>query len=256
LAEHSGWKQIRGDVFRPPSNIDLLSAFVGTGWQLFTLIALLIIFTLLGSFSSLLLLSLPLFHYSFSSFIFLSLFFFMIGPLHGDVYEERGEVATAFITFYSLSCGISGFCSGSYFVTYINPLTTTSSSSSSNKMKSSYQWQLVLLYSIGLLPTLVLGIFSILLSISIYYDTINAIPAQYLFKVFIIWASTSIPLHLVGTLVGRHWHKPSSSSSSSSSNSKSSNGVNKVRVNEVPRYLRHKLKYLKWIIVHLVNSFW
>ena len=34
VAEESGWKLVHGDVFRSPSNLALLAAFVGTGCEL------------------------------------------------------------------------------------------------------------------------------------------------------------------------------------------------------------------------------
>uniref|UniRef100_A0A3Q7IUF3 Transmembrane 9 superfamily member n=1 Tax=Solanum lycopersicum TaxID=4081 RepID=A0A3Q7IUF3_SOLLC len=46
--EESGWKLVHGDVFRPPQNLALLSAVVGTGAQLTTLVLLVIIFAIIG----------------------------------------------------------------------------------------------------------------------------------------------------------------------------------------------------------------
>lgn len=46
--EESGWKLVHGDVFRPPQNLALLSAVVGTGAQLATLVLLVIILAIVG----------------------------------------------------------------------------------------------------------------------------------------------------------------------------------------------------------------
>nr|XP_009593535.1 transmembrane 9 superfamily member 1-like [Nicotiana tomentosiformis] len=46
--EESGWKLVHGDVFRPVPNLALLSAVVGTGAQLTTLVLLVIIFAIVG----------------------------------------------------------------------------------------------------------------------------------------------------------------------------------------------------------------
>lgn len=61
LVEDSGWKQVHGDVFRPPQYLMVFSALLGTGWQLIVIVAGVILFAIAG-------------------------------PVHGDVYEERGEV--------------------------------------------------------------------------------------------------------------------------------------------------------------------
>ncbi|KAI9117636.1 hypothetical protein K1719_011802 [Acacia pycnantha] len=49
--EETGWKLVHGDVFRPPSNSDLLCVCVGTGVQFFGMILVTIIFAALGFLS-------------------------------------------------------------------------------------------------------------------------------------------------------------------------------------------------------------
>ena len=36
VVDESGWKQIHGDVFRAPANLEVFAALVGTGWQLYS----------------------------------------------------------------------------------------------------------------------------------------------------------------------------------------------------------------------------
>uniref|UniRef100_M1D3I8 Transmembrane 9 superfamily member n=1 Tax=Solanum tuberosum TaxID=4113 RepID=M1D3I8_SOLTU len=48
VIEESGWKLVHGDVFRPPQNLALLSAVVGTGAQLATLVLLVILSAYFG----------------------------------------------------------------------------------------------------------------------------------------------------------------------------------------------------------------
>ncbi|KAL3618705.1 Transmembrane 9 superfamily member 1 [Castilleja foliolosa] len=48
VSEESGWKLVHGAVFRPPQNLALLSAVVGTGAQLATLVLLVIILAIVG----------------------------------------------------------------------------------------------------------------------------------------------------------------------------------------------------------------
>ncbi|KAJ3675209.1 hypothetical protein LUZ60_004251 [Juncus effusus] len=78
--EESGWKLVHGDVFRPPRNLALLSALVGIGTQLATLILLVIILAIIGM-----------------------------------LYIGRGAIATTFIVCYALTSFISGYVSGSLY---------------------------------------------------------------------------------------------------------------------------------------------
>ncbi|XP_072967212.1 transmembrane 9 superfamily member 8-like isoform X2 [Typha angustifolia] len=49
--EETGWKLVHGDVFRPPSNSDLLCVYVGTGVQFFGMLLVTMIFAVLGFLS-------------------------------------------------------------------------------------------------------------------------------------------------------------------------------------------------------------
>ncbi|MED6107347.1 Transmembrane 9 superfamily member 10 [Stylosanthes scabra] len=51
LQEETGWKLVHGDVFRPPSNSDLLCVYVGTGIQLFGTVLVTVILAALGILS-------------------------------------------------------------------------------------------------------------------------------------------------------------------------------------------------------------
>ena len=51
IGEDSGWKQVHGDVFRPPENLVLFSAVLGTGWQLAVLVVGVITYAILGKLS-------------------------------------------------------------------------------------------------------------------------------------------------------------------------------------------------------------
>ena len=48
ISEESGWKLVHGDVFRPPPNLALLAALLGTGVQLALLILSVILITIAG----------------------------------------------------------------------------------------------------------------------------------------------------------------------------------------------------------------
>ena len=46
--EETGWKLVHGDVFRPPSNSRFFAAIIGSGVQIFCMMAITIFFAMLG----------------------------------------------------------------------------------------------------------------------------------------------------------------------------------------------------------------
>ncbi|CAJ1961673.1 unnamed protein product [Cylindrotheca closterium] len=167
--EDSGWKQVHGDVFRSPSLLALFSALIGTGWQLVVLTLGVIVFAVLG-------------------------------PLHGEVHEGRGEVMQAIIVCYAFSSIVSGYTSGNYFKSYAGTVQRKGK-------ETSVQWQQTMALTVILLPTVTVGVFATLNSVALAYGTINSIPFMVMIKLFFLWTLVSIPLCVVGTLLGRHAHK-------------------------------------------------
>jgi transmembrane 9 superfamily protein 3 len=78
--DESGWKQVHGDVFRPPRNAAVYAALLGTGYQLFFVGFFVISIVLLGTF-----------------------------------YHERGTIATVSIVGYCLTSFVAGYTGGSYY---------------------------------------------------------------------------------------------------------------------------------------------
>ncbi|GKY91101.1 hypothetical protein MPSEU_000082900 [Mayamaea pseudoterrestris] len=169
-SEDAGWKQVHGDVFRAPSMLPLFAALIGTGWQLVVLTLGVILFAVLG-------------------------------PLHGQVHEQRGEVLHAVIVCYALSSIISGYSSGQFFKMYYP---TTSSARRQTSGPKPILWQLVMGLTVLLLPTVSAVVLTLLNSVSLFYGTINTIPFMVMFKLFLIWVFVSVPLCVVGTILGRH----------------------------------------------------
>jgi transmembrane 9 superfamily member 3 len=166
--EDSGWKQVHGDVFRAPLLLPLLSALIGTGAQILALAVSVILFAILG-------------------------------PLHGgQVHEERGEVWHAVIVCYALSSVVAGYASGRYFKTYY-PTTAAA-----RRTEKTALWQAVMGLTVLLLPTVTTATLFVLNAVSLYYGTINTIPFLVIVKLFLIWVFVSVPLCVVGTLLGRH----------------------------------------------------
>lgn len=164
LGEDSGWKQVHGDVFRAPKHLMVFSAFFGTGCQLSVLVLVVVLFALAG-------------------------------PLHGDVYEERGEMVSTFIVCYALTSFISGYMSGSYYRQFFT----------TPRAEQSSQWQKTMILSVILVPSVVLPVVFVLNLVAMHYNTMNAIPFLAVLKMALIWLFVSFPLCVIGSMFGRHW---------------------------------------------------
>ncbi|XP_060216919.1 transmembrane 9 superfamily member 1-like isoform X2 [Lycium barbarum] len=187
VIEESGWKLVHGDVFRPPQNLAMLSAVVGTGAQLAALVLLVII----------------------------SAYFQMM-------YIERGAIITTFIVCYALTSFISGYVSGGLY----------SRNAGENWVKS-------MVLTASLFPFLCFGIGFIVNTIAIIYGSIAAIPLGTIIIVFVIWAFISLPLNLLGTVVGRNW---------------SGTPDNPCRVKNIPRPIPEKKWYLRPSVISMVGG--
>jgi len=189
-SEDSGWKQVHGDVFRAPWMLTLVAAFLGSGWQLIILALGVIIFA-------------------------------MLGPIHGEVHEDRGEMEHAILCCYSLSGVVAGYASGKYFKMY-----TAAKRSGKNGGREGSSWQVAMMLTAILLPTMI-GISVVFLNaIALAYGTISYIPFFALVKLFLLYIFISAPLCIVGTLVGRH---------GSADSGRAMNTNFPCRVNAIPR---------------------
>uniref|UniRef100_A0A6B2L0V5 Transmembrane 9 superfamily member n=1 Tax=Arcella intermedia TaxID=1963864 RepID=A0A6B2L0V5_9EUKA len=83
VGDEYGWKQVHGDVFKPPAYLTLFSALIGIGTQLLVLTLIVVLLA--------------------------------IGFYHNHPYYRRGTIVTAFIVVYALTSIVSGFVSGSYY---------------------------------------------------------------------------------------------------------------------------------------------
>lgn len=165
--DDAGWKQVHGDVFRAPAFLPLFAAIIGTGAQLIVLTLGVIVFAVLG-------------------------------PLHGEVHEERGELLHAIIACYALSSIVAGYVSGKFFKLYY-PTTAAA-----RRGPKTTLWQAVMAMTVLLLPTVTVSILSLLNFVSLLYGTIHTIPFLVILKLFLIWVFVSVPLSVLGTMLGRH----------------------------------------------------
>ena len=164
IGEDSGWKQVQGDVFRAPDNLILFSAMLGTGWQLLLLVLGVILYA-------------------------------MAGPLiHGNMYEDRGEMVSTAIVCFALSSAFAGYASGSFYRQYFPTARSESNS----------QWQKAMLCTTLLFPSVIVLVVSALNMIAVHYDTISALPISVILKMAAIWLFVALPLSVTGTIFGRH----------------------------------------------------
>merc|ERR1712086_572350 len=73
-----------------------------------------------------------------------------------------------------------------------------------DKNTSSAGWQGAMGLTLALLPMLAFSIMSVLNAIALGYGTANVIPFGVIVRVTAIWTFLSIPLTVIGTLLGRH----------------------------------------------------
>ncbi|RKO96122.1 hypothetical protein CAUPRSCDRAFT_867, partial [Caulochytrium protostelioides] len=83
LGDDYGWKQVHGDVFRPPPRLLLLSACYGTGFQLLCLA-----------------------------------FFTVLYIIAGELYMERSSILSAAIFIYALTSVVGGHASAGFYTKY------------------------------------------------------------------------------------------------------------------------------------------
>ncbi|KAK4800721.1 hypothetical protein SAY86_021208 [Trapa natans] len=140
----------------------------------------------------------------------------------GMLYVGRGAIITTFILCYAFTSFISGYVSGGMY--------------SRNGGKS---WIKSLVLTASLFPFLCFGIGFLLNTVAIFYGSLAAIPFGTMVVVFVIWAFISLPLALLGTVVGRNW-----------------SGVpdNPCRAKSIPRPIPEKKWYLTPSIISIMGG--
>ncbi|VDO80807.1 unnamed protein product [Soboliphyme baturini] len=83
LSDEYGWKQIHGDVFRPPSHLMLFCSLVGTGYHVFIVLIVVICSTIIG-----------------------------------ELYTQRGSLLSAIIFSYAAISPVNGFVGGSMYARF------------------------------------------------------------------------------------------------------------------------------------------
>jgi len=151
--DESGWKQVHGDVFRPPAQLTLFCALVGTGSQLAVMVFSMILFATATT-----------------------------------LYMGRGAIMISFLVAYCLTSLVAGYSSGSLY-----------------SRSSGRQWTVCMAYTATLFPCFCLVTTLILNCVSVFYGSLATIPFTSLLSVIVMWGLVSLPLCVVGTILGRNW---------------------------------------------------
>ncbi len=223
LGDEYGWKQVHGDVFRPPSHNLLFATLVGTGSQCAvaaTIVILLVMF--------------------------------------GDMYTGRGSVLTAVIFVYAGTAPAAGYFGGGLYARLGGAWahrTLSIPSQSRGKLwcvvegfflahtfhplffHEGKEWIRQMLATAALLPATVCSVAFLVNFVAVYYSATRAIPFTTMLVIVAIWGFVVLPLTLVGSVLGRNMA-----------------GVPDApcRVNPVPRPIPEKRWFMEpWVIVLL-----
>lgn len=111
----------------------------------------------------------------------------------GSLYIEHGGVTTAMIAVHALTSIVNGYVSGSYYAQQFYPHPAPA-------------WIKTMLLSASLFPGVLTAIGFVLNVLALSYDTIHALPIGTLVAMAMIFLFVTLPLAVVGTILGRHWN--------------------------------------------------
>lgn len=148
LGDEYGWKQVHGDVFRPPPYNLAFSTLVGTGYQVRTRVSIVDSESRTSSTQPC-----TVFQVLLVSLIVI------LFSIWGDIYVGRGSLVTTIIFVYSGCAPIAGYFGGGLY-----------------SRNSGEQWIKQVLATAVLLPATVCGVAFLVNFIAMYYHASRAIP--------------------------------------------------------------------------------
>jgi len=83
VVDETGWKQIHGDVFRAPKHLPLFAAVIGSGYQ-----------------------------------VYFSVLLIILAAIFGELYDDRGSVGTVSVVIYAATASIAGVAQSRVFSRY------------------------------------------------------------------------------------------------------------------------------------------
>jgi len=111
----------------------------------------------------------------------------------GTLYMEHGAVTTSIIAVHALTSVVNGYVSGGFYAQQFYPHPAPS-------------WIRTMLLSAILFPAIcgMVGVFLNVLALS--YETVHALPLGTVVAMAMIFFFVTLPLVVVGTILGRHWN--------------------------------------------------
>lgn len=140
----------------------------------------------------------------------------------GTLFTERGTIATVFIICYALTSVVGGYVSGGMY-----------------SRNDGNAWMATMVITAALFPLLCFSIAAVLNTIAIGYHSLAAVPFGTIVVLLLIWLLLSVPLTLLGTVVGRNW---------------AGQPDNPCRVKRIPSPIPAKKWYLQPSIIALMGG--
>jgi transmembrane 9 superfamily protein 3 len=140
----------------------------------------------------------------------------------GTLFEERGVILTMIILVYALTSVVGGYASGSHY------------SRSDGKF-----WIKTMLLTAAVYPLSCFGIGFVLNTIAIFQHSLAAVPFGTMVVIVLLWSCISVPLCLLGTVVGRNW---------------AGHPNNPCRVKRIPSPIPQKQWYLRPSVIALMGG--
>ena len=129
------------------------------------------------------------------------------------LYMGRGAIIVSFIVCYSLTSLVAGYSSGALYC-----------------RSQGGTWIKTMMLTAGLFPGVCLALTLVLNSVAVMYKSLAAVPLTSVLMVLLIWVFLSVPLCVLGTILGRNWSGAPDSP---------------CRVNAIPRLIPDKRWYAR-----------
>jgi len=191
--------QVHGDVFRPPQHLGMFCALVGTGSQLATMVFVMILCA--ACFRKVR--TSECRRHCFTAIV-------CRFATATTLYMGRGAILIAFIMCYSLASVVCGYTSGSLYA-----------------RSGGRAWIPTMLYSASIFPVFCFTVMFVLNVVALLYKSLGALPFLWpavrllrcsrsafaaaatpftsILSVMLIWLFVSLPLCVLGTILGRHF---------------------------------------------------
>ena len=104
------------------------------------------------------------------------------------LYMGRGAIIVSFIVCYSLTSLVAGYSSGALYC-----------------RSQGGAWIKTMMLTAGLFPGLCLALTLVLNTVALMYKSLAAVPLTSVLMVLLIWVFLSVPLCVMGTILGRNW---------------------------------------------------